>query len=135
MFCKVCLNIAILFWITVSFIPQRELKRQDIVNTLCAAITERKLVKFYYDDKYSEYSDWRVVEPHLIGDHKSTGNKTLVGWFIPTQQQKTNGHTEKWGSYLVNRIQKLQILDKTFQGVRSSYNPSDKRMKTIYCHL
>ena len=132
---KYYINLIVLLSLTNSSNPSRQLLREDITNTLCNAINEKKLVKFYYDDKYSDVTGWRVVEPHLVGDLKSTGNNTLVAWFIPTQQQKLNGQTERWRNYLVNRIQKLQILDTTFQGTRPSYKPYDKRMKTIYCHL
>ena len=86
------LAISILFVLTTSFIPKRHLSKQEILNTLCTAISEKKLVKFYYDDKYSDFTDWRTVEPHLGGDHKSTGNTTLVAWFLPTQQQSSSGH-------------------------------------------
>lgn len=129
------LKLAVLFLLTTSFIPKRHLSKQDILNTLCKAISEKKLVKFYYDDKYSDFTDWRTVEPHLVGDHKSTGNTTLVAWFLPTQQQSSSGHPEEWGNYLIDRIKNLQILDKTFQRTRPKYNPNDSRMSTIHCNV
>ncbi len=110
-------------------------KQDDIKESLCKAIQQKKLIKFFYDDKYSDFTDWRVVEPHLLGDHKSTGNTTLVAWFLPTSQQSADGHLEGWGNYLINRIQHLQILDKPFKNSRPAYNPNDKRMKTIYCNI
>jgi predicted DNA-binding transcriptional regulator YafY len=122
--------------LTTSFYSEQQTsKQQQIEDTLCKAIQGKKLIKFFYDDKYSSFSDWRIVEPHLIGDHKSTGNTTLVAWFLPTPQQLANGHSEGWGNYVINRIQDLQILEKTFQNTRPAYNPNDKRMKAIYCYL
>jgi len=129
------IKIAVLLLLTTSLIPKRHLSRQDILNTLCTAIDEKKQVKFYYDDKYSDFTDWRIVEPHLVGDHKSTGNTTLVAWFLPTQQQSAKGHTEEWGNYLLDRIESLQILNKTFQRTRPKYNPNDSRMNTIHCNV
>ncbi len=129
------IKLVVLLLLTTSFIPKRHLSKQDILNTLCTAISEKKQVKFYYDDKYSDFTDWRVVEPHLVGDHKSTGNTTLVAWFLPTQQQSEKGHTEEWGNYLLDRIESLQILNKTFQRTRQKYNPNDSRMSTIHCNV
>ena len=125
----------VFFLLTTSFIPIKNLPSQDITNILCTAINEKKLVKFYYDDKYSNFTDWRIVEPHLVGIHKSTGNTTLVAWFIPTQQQLSTGHREQWGNYLINRIESLQVLDRTFQKTRPKYNPNDSRMSSISCNV
>ena len=125
----------LLVLLTTSFIHTNRLSRKDIINTLCTAINEKKLVRFYYDDKYSDFTDWRIVEPHLVGDHKSTGNTTLVAWFLSTQQQSESGHPEEWGNYLIDRIQSLQMLDKTFQRTRPKYNPNDSRMSTTHCHV
>ena len=129
------IKVAVLLLLTTSFIPKRQLSKQDILNMLCTAISEKKQVKFYYDDKYSEFTDWRLVEPHLVGDLKSTGNTTLVAWFLPTPQQSAKGHTEEWGNYLLDRIESLQILSKTFQKTRPKYNPNDSRMSTIHCNV
>lgn len=131
------IKLFILIVFTTSFhsINQQESKQQEIKSILCKAIQEKKLVKFFYSDKYSDFTDWRIVEPHLIGDHKSTGNTTLVAWFLPTSKQSADGHMEDWGNYLINRIQNLQILDKTFKYSRPGYNPNDKRMKAIYCNI
>ena len=126
------LKLIFLFVLNSSFYSkQQTTKQQEIEATLCKAIQQKRLVRFFYDDKYSDFSDWRIVEPYLIGDHKSTYNTTLVAWFLPTPQQSANGHPEGWGNYLINGIQNLQILDKTFQNTRPAYNPNDKRMRTI----
>ena len=109
------IKLAVLLLLTTSFIPKKHLSKEDILNTLCTAISEKKQVKFYYDDKYSDFTDWRLVEPHLVGDHKSTGNTTLVAWFLPTPQQFAKGHSEEWGNYLLDRIENIQIVNKTFQ--------------------
>jgi predicted DNA-binding transcriptional regulator YafY len=123
--------------LTTSFYPKRKYfsKQGEIITTLCKAIKEKKVIKFYYDDKYSSFKDWRIVEPYLIGNHKSTGNSTLVGWFLSTTEQSQNDHPEDWGNYLIDRIKNLQILDKTFLGTRPNYNPNDKRMKIIHCSI
>ena len=131
------LSLLAAFLITTSFHlkKQNASKQQEIKTMLCKAIQQKKLVKFFYDDKYSDFSDWIVVDPHLVGDHKSTGNTTLVAWFLPTTSQTASGHSEEWGNYLIDRIQNLELLDKTFQKTRPLYNQNDKRMKTIYCSV
>lgn len=131
------LKLLAVFILTSSFYSKKQhtSKQQEIQNILCKAIQQKKLVRFFYDDKYSDFSDWRVVEPHLVGDHKSTGNTTLVAWFLATTTQVAHGRSEEWGNYLIDRIQNLEILDKTVQKTRPSYNQNDKRMKTIYCSV
>ncbi len=132
------LNIFLLFiiiLITTSVVSPKQLTKQSTKNFICTAINEKKLIKFYYADKYSDFKDWRLVEPHLIGDNKTTNNTILVAWFIPTLEQSVSGHPSEWGNYLIDRIQKLQMIDKTFDVTRPHYNPKDKRMKIIYCHL
>jgi predicted DNA-binding transcriptional regulator YafY len=109
-------------------------KRQEIEAILCKAIEQKKLVKFFYDNKYSSLTDWRVVEPYLVGNHVTTGNLTLVGWFLPTPQQTANGQKNGWRNYLLDRIQNLQIIDTIFSASRSLYNPKDIRMKKIICN-
>lgn len=127
--------ISLILIFTTSSMSKRRLSNQEILNSLCTAIKEKRLVKFYYDDKYSDFTDWRTVEPHLIGNHKSTGNTTLVAWFLPTQQQSASGHPQEWGNYILDRIENLQILDKTFEKTRPKYNPNDSRMSTIHCNV
>lgn len=124
-----------IFFSASSHLEQNSAKQQDTRGMLCKAIQQKKLVKFFYSDKYSDFADWRIVEPYLIGEHKTTGNTTLVAWFLATETQVASGHSEIWGNYLIDRIQNLEILDKTFQKTRPSYNPNDKRMKTISCSV
>jgi hypothetical protein len=70
--------VAILLFITSFSSPiPYSLKRQEIETMLCKAIEQKKLVKFFYDNKYSNLTDWRVVEPYLLGNHVTTGNSTF----------------------------------------------------------
>lgn len=48
----------------------------QLMELLCHAINEKNLIKFWYVDKISKYSDWRIIEPYLIG-RKITRKQTL----------------------------------------------------------
>ncbi len=109
-------------------------QNQDVLNKLCLAINNKNLVRFYYKDKYSDNEDWRIVEPHLVGNHNSTGNIILVGWSIPTSNQLKLGNREKWGNYIIDRIKSIEVLDTKFIILRNKYNPNDSRMSNIFCY-
>lgn len=110
-----------------------EYERQ-LIETLCPAINNKQLIKFWYDDKEIDFADWRLVEPHLIGQtNYKHENIWLVGWFLPTPEQLLNGHEAKWGNYILDNVTKVEILDRQYCFTRPGYNKNDKRMKTIYC--
>lgn len=110
-----------------------EYERQ-LIQKLCPVIKKKQLIRFWYDDKTTDFSGWRHVEPHLIGQTKyKHANIWLVGWFLPTSEQLLGGHEEKWGNYILNDISKLEIIDKRYRFVRHLYNRNDKRMTNIYC--
>ncbi|HCT24187.1 MAG TPA: hypothetical protein DIW54_13030 [Chitinophagaceae bacterium] len=100
---------------------------------LCRAITNKRIIKFFYQDKYSNKAGWRLVEPHLIGIHKSTGSKILVAWEINESNNDKSGRALMWKSYIINRIEHLEITNRTFSQTRPYYNSKDKRMKSIIC--
>ncbi len=112
------------------------LYEKNVAEILYPAIKAKRLVKFYYIDKTKDYEDWRIVEPHLIGELKTTGNIILSGWYLPTQQQIIQyGETEKWGNYILGNvdIKRIEILEQTFSFTRFGYNRNDSRMKIIHC--
>lgn len=95
-------------------------------STLCNAISDQRIVEFHYRNKK------RVVEPHKVG--KTTkGNVVLSGYQI-------EGHGNEitppdWGLYKLSKIDGLTVTDRTFNGPRPNYSPSDQRMSRIYCRL
>lgn len=110
-----------------------EYERQ-LIQKLCPVIKNKQLIRFWYDDKTTDFTGWRLVEPHLIGQTKyKAANIWLVGWFLPTTEQMLEGHEAKWGNYILDDISKVEILDQRYQFTRPLYNRDDKRMTTIYC--
>lgn len=110
------------------------LYEKELIRTLCPIIQQKRLIRFWYEDKTTDFNDWRTIEPHLIGQVKyKTENIWLSGWFLPTEEQIWNGHEEAWGNYILDDVKKIEILDMTYRLTRPLYNPGDKRMKLIYC--
>ena len=110
-----------------------EYERQ-LIQTLCPIIKNKQLIKFWYADNTTSNEDWRIVEPHLIGQTKfKAANIGLRAWFLPTPEQIYSGYEEGWKLYTLDDIKKVEILSQTFIRTRPSYNPQDKNMKTIFC--
>ena len=43
---------------------------KQLIQILCPAINNKHLIKFWYHDETTSFEDWRLVEPHLIGQTK-----------------------------------------------------------------
>jgi len=109
-------------------------KERELIRLLCPAIKARHLIKFWYDDTTKDFEDWRIIEPVSIGQTKfKAANILLTGWFLPTMEQRIQGHEEKWGNYILDDIHKVEILDQRYRAPRFGYNPRDSRMTTIFC--
>lgn len=107
---------------------------KSLIELLKPAIHSKNLIKFWYEDSENDMEDWRIVEPHLIGQNKyKAAHIWLSAWFLPTQQQIIQGYTPDWKTYMLDNIKQVEILDQTFRMTRINYNPHDKRMKTIFC--
>lgn len=106
---------------------------KSLIQLLTPAIQSKIKIKFWYSDTTKDNDDWRIVEPHLIGQNKTTGNIMLSAWFLPTDTQVYYGDYEKWGTYNLSFVSKLEILGEAFNYTREFYNPEDKRMCNIFC--
>lgn len=108
---------------------------KQLIQLLSPIIKSRQLIRFWYEDTdKGDFEDFRLVEPHLIGQYKyKSANIVLSAWFLPTPDQIINGHMEKWGSYILDGISKIEILDRKFSYPRIGYNNRDSRMTTIFC--
>ena len=112
---------------------------RTIIDLLCPAIKEKKLIKFWYADKTDDKTDWRTIEPHQIGKlkpKKPGGSESIIitGWFLPTDEQILKGWDENWKNYILERISKIEIFDETYSLTRMGYNPrDDKRCSIVYC--
>lgn len=111
---------------------------RNLIDLLCPAIKDKRLIKFWYNDKTDDKIGWRKIEPHQIGKLKPEKSKDqsiiLTGWFLPDETQIWNGWDENWKNYILERISKVEILDETYNLTRDGYNPKDqKRMSIVYC--
>ena len=93
---------------------------------ICEAIEKKKLLQFSYDELT------RIVEPHLFG-RKTSGNDVLSAYLV-------GGYTESdnepyWRNYVVEQMEFVIMLDESFNGSRTGYNPKDNSMEEIYCRL
>jgi hypothetical protein len=107
---------------------------RGLITQLSPAITNKHLIKFWYEDHTTDFIGWRLMEPHLIGQTKfKHANIWLVGWFLPTPQQVIEGREAKWGNYILDDVKQLQILPEQFKLTRPLYNRNDSRMIKIFC--
>jgi hypothetical protein len=107
---------------------------RELIRMLCPVISEKRLIRFWYEDRTTNFADWRIIEPHLIGQVKyKSENIWLSGWFLPTEEQKMDGHFQDWGNYILDDVKKVEILGSVYRITRPRYNPRDKRMNTIFC--
>lgn len=91
----------------------------DNFEILRRAIEDRILVRFLYQNST------RIAEPHLVGRNKK-GNDCLSAFQI------SGGSGVSFRAFLMHDISKLEMLEETFEGPRSGYNPNDTTMSAIY---
>jgi len=95
-------------------------------TTICSAIRSKQVITFYYD------GGERVVEPFCYGI-SSSGNELLRGFQVGGYSK--SGKPFSWKLFRVDEISRISLTNETFQEIRPNYNPNDKGMKTIYCHI
>jgi hypothetical protein len=100
---------------------------EDDMNTaICDAIRRRAVIEFYYD------GGMRTVEPHCHGTSTS-GNEVLRGY--QTGGYSESGKPVEWKLFDVSKMSALTITNQTFAQNRPSYNPNDKQMSVVHCHV
>src|SRR5437868_3408665 len=103
-----------------------------LLASICPAIQARNLIKFWYDNSTgSQYSDWHVVEPYILGVF-ANGSIQLSAWVIPTPEQAEHGKKEAWRSYILKNISKLVVLEQ-FQKARPDFDPKATGMREVLC--
>ncbi len=93
---------------------------------ICDAIAKRAIIQFDYD------GGMRTVEPHCHGI-STAGNEVLRGY--QTGGYSESGRPVEWKLFDVSKISSLSITEKIFAQDRPFYNPNDKAMKIIHCHV
>ena len=108
-------------------IPTMKKEETNMKTEICSAINSKQVLEFYYNGGI------RLVEPFCYGIHKNTNNELLRGYQACGYSE--SGESNGWKLFLVDDISKLTITNNHFSGSREYYNPDDKAMTTIYCHV
>jgi hypothetical protein len=97
-----------------------------VLDTICAAISAKQLLRVRYHDKV------RLLEPYLLGEY-SDNRQFLLAWMARCEDtDKAPG----WQHYLVSQLGTLEVLGQTFDGARVDYNPAgDTRIRRILCSI
>ena len=93
---------------------------------ICAAIKSRAVVQFYYN------GGPRTVEPHCHGI-STAGNEVLRGY--QTAGYSSSGNPVDWKLFVVADISSLRQTGATFPANRPDYNPNDRGMSSVHCHV
>jgi hypothetical protein len=100
---------------------------ETMQNRVCRAITERKILKFYY--RGTE----RVVEPYICGID-GLDREVLLGF----QTEERDYPVRSWGWRLfdLREMSYLGVTRTEFNTVRTTvkpFNPMNLKMKEVYC--
>ena len=95
-------------------------------DLICEAISSRKVIEFNYNGGV------RVVEPHCHGISRA-GNEVLRGY--QTDGYSESGNSVGWKMFEVSGMSIVQSTGDVFDQNRPGYNPDDKHMTSIHCHV
>jgi hypothetical protein len=102
----------------------------SVEELLCTAIRERKIVRFWYNDKAPSY---RVAEPHMVA-YNSKEKLILSAWVLAGESVSDKGRN--WREYFISEIDQLRLLDGFFDGPRPGYKPDGgKKFHNVRCGL
>ena len=93
---------------------------------LCEAISDRKIIAFYYDGGY------RTVEPYAYGA-SGAGKEILRGYQLGGFSD--SNAPEGWKLFHISRIKNLVVMEEKFSYNREDYNPADPAMQEIFCEV
>lgn len=102
-------------------------KLNNMEEIICDAIRKRLVIEFNYE------GELRIVEPFVLGLHKTTGNLVLrsyrVGGYSKSEREPS------WRLFNTTYIENLKLTDKIAKSDREYYNPEDKHMSEILCNV
>lgn len=105
---------------------------EKVYRKLKKPIQERQLVGLLYKGANTEEPEFKIVEPHQIGIHRTTGNAILSGWYLPNNENQSTAENSGWRIYLLEQIAEVVPLIETFDNNRPGYSPGcNKLMKEI----
>ena len=95
-------------------------------NVICDAIQRRAVIQFYYD------GGTREVEPHCHGT-STAGNEPLRGY--QTAGYSKSGNSVGWKLFDVSQMRNIERTGEIFAHNQPQYNPNDRGMKVVHCHV
>jgi len=101
-------------------------------TVICNAIHDLHLLRFYYtgDDVHG----FRIIEPHTLGYHKTSGNLMVNGWL--TAGVSESDKAPWWRDYLLSEMTQVSELNESFPGPRSGYvKGGGKKFGQVICDL
>jgi hypothetical protein len=93
---------------------------------ICEAIEKKAVIEFNYNGSL------RTVEPQCHGT-STAGNEVLRGFQIKNHHNPSESPSNKL--FEVSKISVLKKTAKTFSKPGPHYNPNDKAMSYVHCHL
>ena len=95
-------------------------------QTICDAIAGRNLLQISYN------GGMRTIEPHCHGI-STAGNESLRAF--QTGGHSNSGKPVDWKMITVAKILSINIMQERFVANRPGYNPNDKGMSSVHCHV
>jgi len=93
---------------------------------ICAAIKKKAVIQFNYKGSL------RIVEPQCHGT-STAGNEVLRGFQTKNHSKLSESPANKL--FEVSKVSGLRQTGKTFSKPGPHYNPNDKAMRYVHCHL
>lgn len=111
--------------------PEQPITTQD-TGTPPELTNGERLVRAILDHRVVEltYQGYRrTVEPYLLGLHEA-GEPILLGY--QTAGGSQSGEIPGWRAFITTGIGDVEVIDRTFAGPRSDFNPYGHSMLEIF---
>jgi len=95
-------------------------------SAICSAIRERALIQFTYE------GGTRTVEPYCHGI-TTAGHEALRAYQVSGYSE--SGNPVGWKLFTVSKILRITKTGETVSSNRPGYNPQDRGMSSIHCHV
>lgn len=111
--------------------------RQTISEMIQQAIKEKKVIEIRYKDGPVVRAGHRIIEPHALGAHESTGNTVLRAWLKGGVSKTGEAGTSPepgWRLFRLDRIKSVTFTGEGFK-TRHGYHSKDKNISEFYAKL
>lgn len=95
-------------------------------SILCRAIAARAVIEFAYE------GGPRTAEPHIHGV-STAGNEVLQAYQVAGFSK--SGNPQGWKLFEVSKMGPISVLEERFPANRPGYNPADRHMSRVHCHV